>query len=317
MRSKEKIACLLLVSAFAILLTQCKKEDSEKVRRETFTNLLLNNIEPSSLEADVAWLQNMGTRFALAGNHKKVAADIKNKFIQLGYSDAEIDSFHIMKTYRNVTYEQMQYNVIATLEGTLYPDSVCVLGAHYDDILSSGDPFTDGRGANDNASGVAGILEIARVMKANNFKPETTIKFVAFGAEEIGLMGSNDFASDQHFPLRTIRFMLNFDMISYETSASKVEWYVNIIDYDNSHALRRETEMLCTERTSLQYRNDNTNYNRSDSYPFFMWGYKALFFFSDEIDPGYHTVNDIVSICNFEYCSEIVKLACALVVSKN
>lgn len=317
MRLQRILFDFLLVAAVMFSLTQCKKEDPEKIRRETFTNLLLTDINASSIENDIVWLQEMGTRFALAQNHKKVAADIKNRFIMMGYTDAKTDSFHITKTYRNITYEQMQYNVIATIEGTEYPDSLCVIGAHYDDILSSGDPFSDGRGANDNASGVAGVLEIARVMKENAFTPETTIKFVVFGAEELGLLGSYDFASSPDDPGQAIRFMLNFDMISTETSIDKSQWYVNIIDYDNSHALRRDAEEIGTRYTPLQFKNDNTNNKRSDSYPFFTYGNKALFFFSDEIDPAYHTMNDIASNCNFDYCSEIAKLACALLVSKN
>jgi hypothetical protein len=307
----------LTLISIGLCLTECKKEDPEKVRRETFTSLLLKDINADSLEADVLWLQNIGTRFALADNHKKVAVRIKNRFIRMGYADARLDSFFIMKTYRNVNYEQWQYNVIATIEGTENPDSLCVIGAHYDDILSSGDPFTEGRGANDNASGVAGVLEIARVMKNNDYPPETTIKFIAFGAEELGLLGSSDFAADPDGFAPEIRFMLNFDMISYETGVTASDWYVNIIDYDNSYALRKDAENICTRNTTLHYKNDNTNNKRSDSYPFFANGYKALFFFSDEIDPGYHTLNDIAADCNFDYCREIVKLTCALLVSKN
>ncbi len=317
MRLQRIIFRFLLPVAVLFSLTQCKKEDPEKIRRENFTNLLLTDINAGSIENNIIWLQDMGTRFALAENHKKVAKDIKDRFAGIGYTNAKIDSFHISKTYRNIVYEQMQYNVIATIEGTKYPDSLCIIGAHYDDVLASGDPFTDGRGANDNASGVAGILEIARAMKENDFTPETTIKFVAFGAEELGLLGSSDFVSYPHDPGQAIRFMLNFDMIATETSANKSMWRVNIIDYDNSYGLRKDAEEICTRYTRLQYKNDNTNNKRSDSYPFFVSGTRALYFLSDEIDPGYHTLSDITANCNFDYCSEIAKLACALLVSKN
>jgi Zn-dependent M28 family amino/carboxypeptidase len=266
---------------------------------------------------DIVWLQDMGTRFSLAGNHRDVAVRIKKRLIGMGYKDAKIDSFKVIKIFREVSYDQWQYNVIATIEGTEYPDSLCIIGGHYDNYLTSGDPFTEVNGANDNASGVATVLEIARVMKKNKYSPSGTIKFVAFGAEEIGLFGSSYFAANPDGFSSRVRFMLNFDMVAYEPDANSSSWIVNIIDYDNSHKLRREAEIMCSKYTSLNYKNDNTSYNRSDSYPFFMYGYKALFFYSGKTDPNLHTINDLASNCNFSYCCEIAKLSCALIVNKN
>jgi leucyl aminopeptidase len=246
-----------------------------------------------------------------------VAVNIKNKFIRLGYSDTKIDSFLINKTYNNINYYQWQYNVIATLEGSLTSDSVSIMGGHYDNILSTGDPFTIVPGANDNASGVAAALEVARVMKKNNFIPENTIRFIAFGSEELGLLGSNAYTSEAVADHINIKLMLNNDMIAYEPDNNKTNWSVDIMDYDNSQYLLTEAEQLCSKYTVLKYFNDNTHNRQSDSYPFFTNGYKALFFFSQKIDPNYHTLNDLASNCNFEYCREIVKISCAILVNKN
>ncbi|MCJ7820718.1 MAG: M20/M25/M40 family metallo-hydrolase, partial [Bacteroidales bacterium] len=124
----------------------------------------------------------------LADNHRQVAVSLKNKFIQLGYPNTKLDSFNITVTFIGIEYSTTQYNVIATLAGTTEPDSICVIGAHYDNRISSaaGDPFVFVPGANDNATGVAAALEIARVMKKKAFVPSSTIQFVAFGAEEFG-----------------------------------------------------------------------------------------------------------------------------------
>ncbi|MCU0462025.1 MAG: M20/M25/M40 family metallo-hydrolase [Bacteroidales bacterium] len=238
------------------------------------------------------------------------------KFQDIGYDNACLDSFNITKTFRGAYYAQVQYNVIASIEGSDYPDSACVVGGHYDNILSTSD-LTIIPGANDNASGTAAVLEIARVMKKNNFRPKSTIMFIAFGAEETGLLGSSDFASNPNGFSQKIRFMLNSDMIAYEPSVSDANWYVNILDYDNSHTLRHDADVLSARYTLLSTVNDNTNNTRSDSYPFFVNGYRALFFFSYDIAPNYHTVNDVASECNFNYCREIVKLECALLADKN
>ncbi|MCU0407407.1 MAG: M28 family metallopeptidase [Bacteroidales bacterium] len=259
----------------------------------------------------------MGTRFALADNRRAVAVKIANNFKRLGYPETVLDSFYIVKTYKGVEYRQYQYNVISTLPGEPSYDSVCVMGAHYDNILTSGNAFATVPGANDNASGVAAMLEIARVMKLNDYQPRNTIRFVAFGAEELGLLGSADYAMKMRTSFSKIMFMLNNDMIAYETDSDKSKWKINIIDYNNSRYLRKTAEQLCFAYTDLGNFNDNTNFNRSDSYPFFTNGFKPLFFFAAKVDPNYHTLSDLASNCNYEYCREVVKLNCSILVSAN
>ena len=305
------------LTVFFFLISSCSKEDTDMVRKETLTYKLTGDISEDTLRSYVQWLQDMGTRFALSDNHKSVAEKIRKRFIGLGYADTEIDSFMISKTFRNVVYQQMQYNVIATLKGESTSDSVCIMGGHYDNYLTTGDPFATIPGANDNASGVAAVMEVARVMSINNYKPMNTIRFIAFGSEEMGLFGSSAFASEALQTLHPVKFMLNNDMIAYEPDGNKSNWSVNILDYDNSHFLRREAEQLCAKYSILNYFNDNVSNKYSDSYPFFLNGFKAIFFFSKKIDPNYHTLSDLTSNCNFEYCREIVKVNCAILVYHN
>jgi hypothetical protein len=107
------------------------------------------------------------------------------------------------------------------------------------------------------------------------------------------------------------------DMIAYHPGTNQSAWKVNIIDYDNSHNLRTEAEEMCSKYTVIDYINDNTYYKQSDSYPFFSNGYKALFFISDYIDPNYHSLNDLTVNCNFDFCKEVVKISCAILVNNN
>jgi leucyl aminopeptidase len=316
MKSLRSILHFLLLIISAFLVSRCS-ENEEEAAREALVYKITGDVKADSIESYVTWMQSLGTRFALANTHRNVAMTIKNRFIGMGYTDTKLDSFSITKVYKGVTYNQTQYNVIATLEGNTPSDSICVIGGHYDDITGSGDPFTISPGANDNASGVAAALEVARVIKKNNFIPENTIKFIAFASEEQGLYGSNAYAGNALHTLVKIKFMLNNDMIAYQPGTDKTNWQVNIIDYNNSHFFRRYAENLCRKYTILKPYNDNTYSNASDSYPFYNNGYRALFFFSRVMDPNYHTINDIVSNCNFEYCSEIVKLNCAILVDKN
>jgi hypothetical protein len=308
---------LIMLGITLVIVTCTRDEDSEAVRRESLTRKLADDINADSLASYAAWLEGMGTRFALADNHRDVAMAIAKKFKTLGYSNTMLDSFMLDRTYDNIRYQQWQYNVIASIEGTMFPDSVCIVGAHYDNILKTGDPFSVVPGANDNASGVAAALELARVIRKNNFSPRNTIEFIAFGAEELGLHGSRAYASQANKSSKKIRMMLNNDMIAYEPGTDPSAWNVILKDYDNSHDLRQEAERMCLKYTSLSYTNDNTYNQQSDSYPFFEQGYKALFFFSDTMDPGYHSLTDRSVNCNFAYCREIVKISCAQLVYNN
>ena len=317
MRYPERLLSLKILILITLLAAGCSKEDSDLVRNESLIRSISSDINADSLESYVLWMQNTGTRFTLADNRRNVALAIKEKFQQFGYTDVIIDSFWLTRTYRQVYYQQWQYNVVATLEAGEPSDSICVMGGHYDNILSTGDPFSVVPGANDNASGIATALEVARVLKKNNFVPESTIKFIAFGAEELGLHGSNYFAGKSLRTVQRIKFMLNNDMVAYEPDNNRDNWSVNIMDYDNSHYLRKEAELLCEKFTVLKPYTDNTHNKQSDSYPFFLNGFKALFFFSGKMDPEYHTLNDMVTNCNFEYCREVAVISCALLINKN
>jgi hypothetical protein len=309
---------LLFLAGLTLFITTCTKDENpEKPGKEAIIQNLNDEISADTLESLVTWMQEMGTRFALSDNHRNVAMKLKKRFVMMGYTDTRIDSFAINKTYRNITYQQWQYNIIATLEGNSYSDTICIIGGHYDDNLLTGDPFSLVPGANDNASGVAAAMEIARVMKKNNYSPHNTIEFIAFGSEELGLYGSKAYATDAKQNSKKIKFMLNNDMIAYQTDTNQSDWIVNINDYDNSHDLRTEAEQIGSRFTVLNFTNDNTYNKQSDSYPFFTNGFKAIFFASDNLDPNYHSLNDLAENCNFEYCREIVKISCGLLVDNN
>lgn len=313
-RILEILLVLLILTGF---LNGCKKE--ELSIKEINTISLTGEISADSLKSYVEWMEGMGTRFALANNRRQVAMAIRDKFRSFGYHDAYLDSFLINITYNKISYILYAYNVFALLKGDVQGDSITIMGAHYDNILfqAAGDPFQRAYGANDNASGVAAVLETARVMKKKSYEPEGNIMFIAYGAEELGLLGSYKHSDLAMRNFMKIKFMLNNDMIAYQPVADKSYWYVNIIDYDNSRGLRYKAEELAKKHTLLKCINDNTFQRQSDSYPYFLRGFKAIFFAAHTNDPNYHTLNDVSSACNFDFCKEVVKLNCAVLVYRN
>jgi len=313
MKKFTLIYSIISLTILLILFPGCEKDPSKE--RDEYIRRAVSEVKSDSLEKYVLMLQNMQTRFCLADNHRDIAVKLKKKFISFGYSDTKLDSFYLSYNYSGTLYNTWQYNVIATLEGSDATDSVSIIGAHYDNKMSSGDLFTFIPGANDNASGVAAALEIARLMKKKSFVPKYTIKFVAFAAEEIGLLGSYDYAQKTDARNEKIIMMLNNDMIASPALSEPLT--VNIIHYSNSTGLRVQAEKVCSEYTSLSYYSDNSLSNRSDSQPFYLNGFKPLFFIQKSLGSNYHTPNDVASNCNFNYCREIVKISYALLLEKN
>jgi len=117
---------------------------------------------------------------------KNISVDVENKF-----------------------YEKYKsQNVIGFIEGS-NSDSLVVLVAHYDHLGMMGSE-TVFPGANDNASGVAMLLNLAKYYQSN--KPKYNTVFIAFGGEEIGLVGAKHFVENSFYDLKKIKFLINFDI---------------------------------------------------------------------------------------------------------
>jgi aminopeptidase YwaD len=120
-----------------------------------------------------------------------------------------------------VRREVQAYNVIGVLDGSdrILKNETIILGAHYDHLGLGGEGSLAQRqgeihhGADDNASGTAGLLELARLLKSQRPRPKRTVIFIAFGGEEEGLLGSNYYVNHPVTPLSNTVAMINMDMI--------------------------------------------------------------------------------------------------------
>jgi len=114
-------------------------------------------------------------------------------------------------------------NVIAYIEGNheVLKNEFIVVGAHYDHLGMGGygsgsrmpDTVAVHNGADDNASGVAGLIELAGKLAFHRNLLDRSVVFIAFSAEEMGLLGSNYFVNNSFLPLNSIKTMINLDMI--------------------------------------------------------------------------------------------------------
>ncbi|WP_129715109.1 M28 family metallopeptidase [Pedobacter sp. SYP-B3415] len=174
-------------------------------------------------------------------------------------------------------------NVCGMVRGTRRPDSVLVLSAHYDHLGSMGSN-TWFPGANDNASGVATLLSLARHYAEN--PPAYSIAFLFFAGEEAGLIGSKYFTENPLVPLSSIRFLLNLDLVGTGVDGATV---VNATVYPEAFAELERINNSGNLFSKLARRGKAAN---SDHYHFSEKNVPAFFLYTMGGTQAYHDIND-------------------------
>ena len=176
-------------------------------------------------------------------------------------------------------------NLAALIRGTAQPDSFLVLTAHYDHLGMMG-RHTFFPGANDNASGVALLLELAAYYARPENRPAYSVVLLLFGAEEAGLLGSSYFVAHPLVPLQHIKFLVNLDLLGTgELGATVVNGRVLDAPYRRLVALNAAHHYL----PQLAPRGRAAN---SDHFPFSEAGVPAFFIYTRGGSKAYHDVND-------------------------
>jgi hypothetical protein len=221
----------------------------------------------------------LGDNRGFGPEHDLAQANIYTYFVGLGLETALEPVLYQGQTY---------YNVVGVHAGATRPDDVYLVGAHYDSVNNPG--------ADDNASGVAAVMELARVMTQYQF--DATLVFVAFDREEQGLHGA--YAYTAAHDTSKILGMLSLDMIAYNppgTHHDKVRFYdsngVGRIKADLATAFASYSGGLATV--------DSGKINASDHYPFERVGVDAALVIEYNVwsNPHYHKATDAVETLNY------------------
>ena len=270
---------------------------------------MLDQVNMDSLEATVQHLQDYGQRLWNSDNAFAASDWIAGRMQALGL-EVEQQPF-----YANTWLGSGQAapNVIGIQRGTLYPNTYVVCGSHFDSF--SWEAFNGGGtapGADDNATGVASVLESARIMTQYEF--EYSIIYCAYGCEEMGLYGSEAYASRCQQEGMDIIGYFNNDMNGYLYGD---QIHIDCI-YPNSVEPIGTYYMNIGEvyYPELPIRHVNFNEGDSDHTSFNNHGYMGIYPFEDyqNHSPYIHTVNDLigVSVNSFEmsqqYCQ--MNIAC-------
>lgn len=220
-------------------------------------------------------------------------------------------------------------NVLAYLPGSdpQLSNEVVLVGGHLDHVGVE-DETSIYNGADDNASGTAGILEIAEAFAHSLNQPRRTVLFAFWNAEEDGLLGSRYYTENPVFPLEETVAVFQLDMIGRnqevpspenarfkgleKQTAAENSDTLNILGYSRSRHMRELAERsnkLVGLR--LKFELDNTPLHllrRSDHWPFLAAGIPVLFF-TTGLHPQYHTPQDTADLLNYPKMERVVRLA--------
>lgn len=279
---------------------------------------LLNQVESDRLMIHINSLENFGTRHVNSPTDRTdygIGAAynyIRSQFdtIRVRTGNLVVFDYDFPVTWAGI--QSRPRNVVAYIQGTEQGAGTIVIGAHYDSITTDPEDSTSlAPGANDNASGVAALIEMARILSVRQHK--STIMFVAFSAEEIGRKGSiafaNGYVRDRGIDVKA---MINLDIIGSSTAPNgavndtQIRLYSVEPNESGSRQLARSIEFIGLTnglelQILLQNRGDREN-RFSDHLSFSDIGIPAVRFIevaedprrqhnqmdtSDDIQPGY------------------------------
>ncbi len=194
-------------------------------------------------------------------------------------------------------------NVMGMIPGTTNADSFIVFTAHYDHLGRMGKKALFA-GANDNASGTAMILELAKYYSSEANKTGKSLLFIAFAAEEAGLIGSKFYTENPPLPLNKIRFLLNLDLMGNgEDGMMVVNGEIHESEYELLQKINSEQNLLKTIGKRGKARN-------SDHYWFSEKEVPAFFFYTTGGSKAYHDIYDVAAILpltEFEDVQTLIK----------
>jgi len=251
---------------------------------EPYIETLLAQVSGVNITSTVQHLQDYGTRDAYTSQSVVAQQWISQEFTNLGLVVETMDF--------TMPGGPASDNVIATLTGTKYPDQYVVIGGHYDSINRNS---SNAPGADDNASGTAAVLEIARILSEQEL--DRSIIFCAFSGEEYGLYGSAAFAQRCANQGMNILGYFNLDMIGYLHVGNTMK--TTLIYPQSAQDLANFYTTICaTYLPAFVVETGTLSGGDSDHTSFNNNGFMGIYPFEniDAYSPYIHTANDIIGL---------------------
>lgn len=216
---------------------------------------------------------------------------------RISYKDKKIE----INVQAKLKKGEITQNVIGYVKGTEQPDSFLVFSAHYDHLGMMG-PDAVFAGANDNASGTAMLLNLAKHYATPGNEPKYSILFIAFGAEEVGLLGSKHYVKKPYFPLNKIKLQINTDIMGTGDDGIKM------VNGDIHKDIYKDFKKINDEKGYLTKVGKRGKSYNSDHAPFDEKGVKAIFIYTMGGSKAYHDIYDTAENLTLSKYNEVFKL---------
>ena len=299
-QSGNGLACgnIVSLSLSATLLTETTI--TPPVYRETVKlSSIANRVtqpSASNILDTIAELESLGTRRHLTASGLATPGVVESLFKTVGGSIEGIEFEQVDHSSTTIT---QQKSLIVRIPGTdaAQRETKIILGSHLDSTNSSGSAH-DAPGADDNASGVATLVEILRIIADSGDTFSRTIELHAYAAEEDGLLGSQDIARKYQSSGTKVGAMMQFDMNSYSKDPSSQTIY--LVENDTSPTLRRSLKDLLNTYLGGDYVEKKLSGGTSDHRSWTYAGFPAVFPFEDPdgYNKALHSINDTSATLN-------------------
>ena len=273
-------------------------------------------ITPKNVEKHIAFLASDELKGRGTGtkDDQKAAGYIAKHFKSLGLEPKGTNGFEQpFKANIDTVHAVDARNVVAYLDNGA--DRTIVIGAHYDHLgegyqrgsLEANSKGKIHNGADDNASGVAGVLEMARYYAKNGVKESHNFLFICFSAEELGLLGSKYYSNNPTIDLSKVNLMLNFDMIGRFDAAKAIT-----VGGWGTSPTWGQVVPLVMEREKMLFKIDSAGAGASDHTSFYVKKIPVLFFFTG-VHGDYHKPSDDTQLINFEGEAKILNAVTGII----
>lgn len=253
---------------------------------------MLSMVKEFNIREMILKLSSFQNRYYKAQSGVDSQAYVKETWEKLaaGRTDAKVEYYNHSKW--------PQPSVIMTIEGQSKKDEVIVIGGHADSIAGFwGRERARAPGADDNASGIATITEVIRVIMDKGYKPQRTVQFMAYAAEEVGLLGSKAIANDYKAQGKDVVGVVQFDMTNHK--GTKNLDIVFMTDYTNEAQTKFMGSLIDTYLTDVSWGYSKCGYGCSDHASWHNAGYPASMPFEStmgDINDHIHTKNDTIDV---------------------
>ena len=315
----KKIVSFLIVLMFLFSCAVLTKDSDDESVKENINTVSMSKNNTNNIVIDSNMVRkhlytlaadNMEGRQSGTPGIEKAAVYIEGEFKKIGLSTfGDLESYRQTFTFKNRKSKDdiISSNIIGVLEGKSKKDEYVIISAHYDHLgmKKSGEGDLIYNGANDDASGVTGVLALAAYFKKVGH--ERTIVFAAFTAEEMGLIGSTYFGKE----IDAAKFVagINLEMIGKTPSfGANTAWLTGFERSDFGKIIQKNLKGSGYQLFPDPYKNFNLFF-RSDNASLARLGVPSHTFSTTPIDkdPDYHQVSDEAETLNITVITQTIQ----------